>query len=435
MSSKLGFWSVFALVTGSQIGSGVFILPANLAPFGLISLLGWIVSGIGAVMLALVFAKLCARFPRTGGPHAFVEELFGRDASFFTGWTYWVISWVSTTAVISASIGYLVPIIGCHSPYIHLLLELLLLFIITAVNFRGVTTAGNVEFFLTVLKVIPLVLVPVCALFFFDLNNFAPVNISASLSTTQMVSQVALLTLWGFIGVETATTPAEAVQNPSKIIPRAVIFGTICVAALYFVNSLGILGVVPHAVLEVSKAPYSDATHLIFGGSWHLVISLIASIVCVGTLNAWMLTSGQIALGISQDGLLPSFFGRQNRFGAPSVAILISCVGIVPILFLTLNENLAQQVNVIIDISVTAFLFVYVMCCLAYLKLLLKEPAQARKRDWLVGILALSFCGWVIAATSIKVLTIASLFVLSGLPIYLIRHQKKMKPSLNMTSA
>jgi APA family basic amino acid/polyamine antiporter len=148
-----------------------------------------------------------------------------------------------------------------------------------------------------------------------------------------------------------------------------------------------------------------------------------------------MLTSGQIALGISQDGLLPSFFGRQNRFGAPSVAILISCVGIVPILFLTLNENLAQQVNVIIDISVTAFLFVYVMCCLAYLKLLLKEPAQARKRDWLVGILALSFCGWVIAATSIKVLTIASLFVLSGLPIYLIRHQKKMKPSLNMTSA
>lgn len=421
---KLGFWSVFALVTGSQIGSGVFMLPANLAPFGWLTLIGWILSGLGAVMLALVFAKLCARFPRTGGPHAYVEEMFGKEASFFTGWTYWIISWVSTTAVISASIGYLAPIIGSSSPFTHLLLEIALLLMITAINLRGVAVAGKMEFFLTILKIIPLLIIPICALFFFNKNNFAPVKIDFSLTTTQTIGHVVLLTLWGFIGVETATTPAQAVHNPSKTIPRAVILGTLCVAILYFINSVGILGVVPFETLALSKAPYAQATQTIFGGKWHLIISLIASIVCVGTLNAWVLASGQIALGVAQDNLLPKAFGHKNRHGAPSVAILTSCVGIIPILFLTVNENLAQQINAIIDISVTAFLFVYAICCLAYLKLLMKKTERAQLKDWLIGVFALCFCGWVIAATSIKVLVIASLFVLSGIPIYILLRLK-----------
>ncbi len=116
MSRKIGFWSVFALVTGSQIGSGVFMLPANLAPYGFYSLAGWLFSGAGAIALALVFAGLCARFPQTGGPHVYVHHAFGRGWAFFTGWTYWVISWVSTTAVVVVSIGYLTPIIGHQSP-------------------------------------------------------------------------------------------------------------------------------------------------------------------------------------------------------------------------------------------------------------------------------------------------------------------------------
>ena len=164
MSGKIGFWSVFAIVTGSQIGSGVFMLPAGLAPYGEFSILGWLISGLGAICLALVFAGLCSRFPRTGGPHVYVKEMFGVSASFFTGWTYWVISWVSTSAVIIATVGYLSPFIGTAPPSIYLLIELLLLLMITSLNLKGIQAAGKAEFVLTLLKVVPLLLLPLIAI-------------------------------------------------------------------------------------------------------------------------------------------------------------------------------------------------------------------------------------------------------------------------------
>ncbi|MBS0286496.1 MAG: amino acid permease [Proteobacteria bacterium] len=423
MSSKIGFWSVFALVTGSQIGSGVLMLPVNLAPFGILSLVGWLISGLGAIMLALVFANLCSRFPRTGGPHAYVKETFGNTAAFFTGWTYWIISWVSTPIVICASIGYLTPLIGEPSPWVKLALELFLLFVITSINLRGVKAAGSAEFFLTLLKIIPLLIVPIAALSLFDIHHFAKVASMDNTTLSQSLGHVVLLTLWGFIGVESATTPAGSVENPSKTIPRAVVLGTICVALLYFLNSLGIMGAMSANELALSKAPYADTVRLLFSGNWHLVVSLIAAVVCIGTLNAWMLASGQIALGNAQDGLMPAFFAKQNRFGAPQIALIISCLGIVPLLLMTMNESLTQSINIIIDYSVTAFLFVYMICTLALLKLLFQQKGSFLQWTYTLG--ALSFCGWIIYETPLKTILVSSAFVLSGIPFYF--YQRKQK--------
>ncbi len=417
MSSKIGFWSVFALVTGSQIGSGVLMLPTNLAPYGTLSLIGWLISGLGAVMLALVFANLCSRYPRTGGPHAYVKETFGNMPAFFTGWTYWIISWVSTPIVICASVGYLTPLLGMPSPWFKLALEMFLLLSITAINLRGVKAAGSAEFFLSLLKIIPLLIVPIAALSLFDMNNFAKMETVATMGTmSQSLGHVVLLTLWGFIGLESATAPAGSVENPGKTIPKAVVWGTICVALLYFLNSLGIMGAMSAGDLINSKAPYADTVRLLVPGNWHMVVSLIAAVVCIGTLNAWMLASGQIALGNAQDGLMPAFIAKQNRHGAPAVALIISCLGILPLLIMTMNESLTQSINIIIDFSVTAFLFVYIVCCLAIIKVLFKHKGSLLQWSYTLG--ALSFCGWIIYETPVKTLLISSCFVLSGLPFY-----------------
>lgn len=431
MSRKIGFWSVLALVTGSQIGSGVLMLPISLAPYGLLSLLGWLISGIGAISLALVFANLCAKYPRTGGPHAYVMETFGPTASFFTGWGYWIVSWISTPIVLTASVGYLSPLIGPFSPPVLLTLEISLLLAMTYINLRGVNTAGKAEFVLTLLKIIPLLIVPIAALTLFNKQNFAvPGGDNFSFSTA--ISHIVLLTLWGFIGVESATTPAGSVENPRKTIPKAVVWGTLCVAVLYFINSLGIMGAIPGEVLASSKAPYADATRLVFSGNWHLLISLIAAIVCIGTLNAWMLASGQIALGVAQDGLLPPFFAKQNKHGAPRNALLISCAGIIPVLVLTLSDNLAAQINAIIDFSVIAFLYVYLICTCAYLKLLWQGRPHTKIWQFSYALIALAFCLYVIASTPLKTHLFASVFLLSGLPIYLVQKGKLKAQPKNM---
>jgi APA family basic amino acid/polyamine antiporter len=425
---KIGFWSVFALVTGSQIGSGVFMLPANLAPYGFYSLLGWLISGIGAIALALVFGRLCAWFPKTGGPHVYVHEAFGWSSAFFTGWTYWIVSWVSTTVVVIACIGYLSPVIGVHGAMANLALELVLLLAITALNLQGVSAAGRTEFVLTALKVVPLFIVPVLALCCFKSSNFALDQSVANLSTLQLLSRVTLLTLWGFIGLEAATAPAGSVENPSQTIPRAIAAGTACVALLYIINSMGIMGIIPGSELMNSNAPYADATKAIFGGNWHLIISLIAAVICIGTLNAWILTSGQIALGLAQDGLIPSIFKERNQHGAPAWSLLISSACIVPFLIMTASESLAAQLLMIIDFSVTAFLFVYLIACLAFFKILFSPVGRTINRFFgcMYGLIALLFCSWVIYETALSTILIAGLFTLSGLPIYAYYLSKKL---------
>lgn len=424
MSKKIGFWSVFAIVTGSQIGTTVFISPASLAPYGVFGLVGWLLSGCGAIALCLVFASLCSRFPQTGGPHAYIKHLFGPTAAFFTGWTYWVISYVSTTVVVITAISSLSPFLGNISQVTEVTMQILLLVAITLLNLKGVQAAGKVEFALILLKFIPLTIIPIAALFYFDSNNFVVFDEIKELSMSSILSQVTLLTFFGFIGLECATTPAGEVHKPSTTIPKAIIIGTLSVAFLYFLNSVGIMGMVAGSDLSLSKAPYIDASKIIFGGSWYLLISCIASIVCIGTLNAWILASGQIVLGLAQDRLMPPIFAKKNQFGAPYFGILVSSLVIAALLILTSDKSLTKQINSIIDISVSSFLFVYLFCAIAFLKMKIQEKGLS-PFNCFYGILSVIFCGWVIYGTPVVTLIIASLFVLSGLPMYFFWYKKQ----------
>ncbi len=428
ISNKISFWAVFSIVTSSQIGSGIFTLPVCLAPYGVFGLFGCLLSGFGAIALCIVFASLCSRLPYTGGPHVYVEHVFGKNLAFFSGWTYWVISWVSTTAVIVTSIGYLSPffsiVFGDHILFIKyhkeifLLLEIVLLFLLALLNLKGIKFAGNTEFFLMILKFIPLIVLPAIALFYFNKSNFIISPEVAHLSNSNMLGKVTLFGLWGFIGLETGTTPADSVVNPAVTIPKAIIFGTLSVALLYIWNFVGVMGLLPGTELMYSNAPYVDAAQKMFGGNWHLLIAIIASVSCVGTLNAWIITSGQISLGLANDGLFPKIFGITNKGNAPVYSIIISCSGIVPLLVLTSAGSLSQQIAKIIDISVISFLFVYLICVISFLKLLIKEKNKSIG-IYLITTIALIFCGWIIYETPATTLLTASLFTFSGVPLYL----------------
>lgn len=421
--SKMGFWSLTSLVAGSQIGTGIFLLPASLVAFGAIGMCSWFITATGAILLALVFARLSVMVPKTGGPHTFIEKAFGRSFGFFSAWTYWVISWVSSPIVVISIVTYLKPVFGEITPLTSLFLGITFLSIITAINLRGVRSAGYIEVLFTLLKLLPLLLVPLAGLFFFNNSHFTPFNPTSGSALTAL-NGAALLTLWGFIGVECATTPAESVQNPKKTIPRALIVGTLLVAVVYIFSSIVIMGVVPPEALAQSTAPFADAAQMIFGGNWHLLISICASLVCLGTLNSWVLTSGQIAMGAAKDGHLPRFFAEKNTRGAPRWGLIISSFGMVPILFATLSDNLMKHVNLIIEVSVTAFLFVYLFSVLSYLRLCWKN-SETTLLDRVIAILALLFCCWALYSSGVKMIALASIFPVLGIPIYLLKKRQK----------
>ncbi|MDR3179594.1 MAG: amino acid permease [Holosporaceae bacterium] len=414
MAKKMGFGAVLAIVFGSQIGSGIFILPSTLAPYGKFGVYGWALAGLGAILLALVFANLCSRYPLVGGPHVYVNAVFGRTPGFFIGWAYWLISWISSTVVVVSSVAYLTPVIGDMSTSMTLLVEISLLLWITAVNCRSVESAGRLESVLVFLKFIPFAVVPAMIFGHFDTANIVVADHYATVSDFKLITKVISICFWGFIGVECATTPAGFVHNPSKTIPRAVILGTCGVAAVYILNNTIIMGVIPGHILANSKAPFVDALSVAVGGNssfWLTLLSLVASIVCIGTLNAWVLTSAQISLGLAQDKQLPKLFGKKNRFGAPYVSILISSAGTIPVLILTKYENMAEQVTSLIDISVKTFIVVYLVCCMAFLKISFRERKICKS---IIGIMAAMFCGLMLCDSDLRSVLVVSSFFLSG---------------------
>ncbi len=417
-AKKMDFWAILALVIGSQVGSGVFLLPATLAPYQGYALIGWLCAGLGAILLARVFSELVARFPQTGGAHVFVGKAFGRHASFFVGWTYWLISAISTASVFATAIGYLSSIIGMPSVSASIGYQIALCIMIMLLNLQGVHTSGKFESFLALIKVCTLVLLPTLALSMLntDYIHFKTLN---NLSSLDNITASSALTFWAFIGLEAATTPAESVENPKQNIPLAILIGTLIVLGLYMVNSVALMGLIPNTELAQTQAPYVLAAQYIFGGNWHQLIACFAILVCLSNMNAWVLASGQIAYGIAKDTLLPNFFTATNSNGAPLWGIVISCALNIPIIIASANENIAQQVADIIQLSVTCYLFIYAACALALIKIAYSETNSIFNSTILLAAIATLFCGFLLVSTPTSHILVSLLIALSGLPIYL----------------
>src|SRR5262245_55677312 len=211
---------------GNMIGSGVFLLPASLAPFGGISLIGWVVSAGGSVLLALVFARLARFNPAAGGPYAYTRQAFGDLAGFLVAWGYWISVWCATAALAVAFVGYLAPFVPSlvEAPVSAALLAVGALWALTAVNIWGVRTAAQVQVVTTVLKVLPLAAIGL-GLFALQPSHFAIQTSSARVFADQ-VSQAATLTLWAFLGLECATIAAGTIRDPDRTVPRATLIGT-----------------------------------------------------------------------------------------------------------------------------------------------------------------------------------------------------------------
>ena len=416
MNKKLEFRALVSLIVGSQIGTGAFLLPSSLAGVGSISLLGWFVSALGAILLALIFSKLSLMTFKGRGPHVYIGLAFGKKTAFFSAWTYWLISWLSSIAVILAFVGYLSPLIGITHPFFLLFLEILLITLVTGLNILGVRVVGSMEFYLTILKCLPLIIIPLGGIFYFQKENLHPLHdpnnsLLASLNTST------LMTFWGFIGLEMANILAGLTDNHQKNVPRAIILGTLLVAFIYIFSNIGIIGVLPRDILAKSPAPFAEVGRIIFGFGWERIISIFALMACLGTLNAWVLASGHVAAEASKEGLFPNIFSKTNKFGAPYMGLIISLLAIIPILVTTMSPSILTQLNYIIDVSVLTFVVIYLLSMISFIKI--SWDHKKISPFYLgVSILAIAFCIWILAYISIMNLIWCTLFVCSGIPVY-----------------
>ncbi|MEX0274351.1 MAG: amino acid permease [Flavobacteriaceae bacterium] len=415
-SQKLGKWGTTALVLGNMIGSGIFLLPASLALYGGISLLGWLMSSLGALVMALIFSRLSKRMPQSGGPYVFSRFGFGDFAGFLVAWGYWISICTTNAAITVAFLGYLsvfFPILG-GNVLLSVITGLGCVWTLTWINTRGVQTAGYVQVITTILKITPLILVAIVGLFYIDMDHFKIFNLSDR-STIQAITETATLTLFAYLGIESATIPADNISNARQTIPKATYLGTALAILIYVLGSFSVMGVIPAEALRHSEAPFADAAAIIWGDKARYMVAFGALIATFGALNGWILIQGQIPMAAAKDQLFPSLFKQKNGRGSPVWGILISSIIISILIVLNYSRGLIGAFEFMILLSTLFVLVPYLFSSATYILIALGTD---QKWHWVWGVLAFGFSIWAVVGSGKEVVFWGFVVLMMGLPLY-----------------
>ncbi|MFB7596572.1 amino acid permease [Streptomyces sp. NPDC056160] len=422
-SRRFGLPVATALVMGNIIGGGIFLLPASVASYGTVSLVAFGVLTVGAIALALVFGRLAQRDPRTGGPYVYAREAFGDFAGFLAAWAYWITTWVSNAALAVAAVGYLDVLVPVNDHrWTACLAALALQWLPALSNFAGTRYVGAVQVVSTVLKFVPLLLVAVGGLFFFDPHNLGPFNASGH-SAVGAVSASAAILLFSYLGVESAAVSAGEVKNPRRNVGRATVIGTAGAALVYLLGTLSVFGTVAHSRLVGSSAPFSDAVNAMFGGSWGgWAVALAALVSMTGCLNGWTLLSAQTPYAAAQDGLFPAAFARRRR-GVPTVGVGVTVVLASLLTVYNYTSGSAKVFQVLVLVTTFTATVPYLLATAAQIFHLVAGRGhlvnRARlARDCVVAAVAAAFSMWLVAGAGYAAVYQGVLFLFAGVLVY-----------------
>lgn len=422
-AGALGLTACTALVVGNMIGSGIFVLPASLAPLGAISLAGWVLTSLGALVLALIFGRLARVVTKSGGPYAYTQAGFGPFMGFLIAWGYWIALWTGNAAVavaLAGYVGYLVPAVG-GSQALQLAVALAAIWGLTLVNIRGVREAGAVQIATTALKLLPLLAIGLLGLAWIEPAHFTPLNTSGR-SDLAAVSAAAALTLWAYLGLESATVPSGNVIAPERTIPRATLIGVAIAAAVYISVTTVAIGVLPADALAASSAPLADAARAMWGATGGALVALGAVISTFGTLNGFTLLSGQVPCAAALDRVFPRELGRLSRHGTPAIALIVSNALASVLILLNLSGGMVAAFNFIILLAVMASLLPYALCSLVELMLMLDGRAPAAgpgiAKVTLLGGLGFLYAFWTIYGAGPETVFWGFLLILAGVPLH-----------------
>jgi len=366
-SRMLGKWMSGAMVVGTMVGSGIYLLPTTLAPFGPNLVFAFLLTGFGTMCLAFALARMAAKIP--GGPFVYIDRAFGERTAFLTLWCY-TISQVTGVAgvcvAVAGALGHVYPSVQSGPGLIGVALGAIA--ILTVVNLRGARSAGVLQVVTTLIKLMPLIAVLVLVLTRFGSGQ--PVEPLAPTSLTLGgVTTAAALILFSLTGFEAAVMTANVTRDSTTIVPRATITGTGFTAIIYLLATVATLMLLPSALAAKSSAPFADAIAPALGAAAGILVALIAAVSAFGTGNALLLIAAESARTMGQARDLPGIFARSNKIGAPAGSLFI-CGGAAALLVLASSSKNFVSVYVLITlVSTLLALVLYVVCAVAALKL------------------------------------------------------------------
>ncbi|ALV92191.1 MULTISPECIES: amino acid permease [Pantoea] len=427
MDKKLGLGALTALVLSSMLGAGVFSLPQNMAavagPAAL--LIGWLITGVGIIFLALAMLLLTRLKPELdGGIFAYARAGFGELMGFCSAWGYWlcaVIANVSYLVIVFSALSFFTDtpdhvVLGDGNTWQAMLGASVLLWLVHFLVLRGVQTAASINLLATLGKLVPLLLFVVLALLAFNYDRFSVDFSGLTLGQPlwQQVKQTMLITLWVFIGVEGAVV-VSARARYKKDVGRATMLAVIAALLVYLLVTLLSLGVVPRAELAQMRNPSMAGLMQQLMGHWGNAVIAVGLIISVcGAYLSWTIMAAEVPFLAAQQGAFPRIIARQNRHNSPAASLWLTNGSVQ--LCLILIAITGADYNTLLTIASEMILVPYLLVGLYLIKVV---RGQNKPLAMITGIGASAYGVWLLYASGPLHLLLSVVLYAPGLLLFL----------------
>ncbi|WP_305832078.1 putrescine-ornithine antiporter [Photobacterium leiognathi] len=385
-SNKMGLMGLTTIVTVNMMGSGIILLPSSLAATGGIALLAWIITALGALAIAYAFAKCGMYCTDEGGMSAYAEKVHGKSSFFIASYTYYVCLVISAVAIAVSCVGYLEYFIPwLKETPIHTFVGVISILIITMfANVRGAKITGQISTVTVWGIIIPVLGLSIIGWFWFDTKIFAEAWNPHDVSVTSAIYSGMALTLWAFLGIESAGANSGTVENPERNVPLACMLATVFSAATYIASTTVIQGIIPNDILAKSDSPFGLVFAQMFNPFVGEIITAMAIMACVGSLLGWQFTNAQVSKVAADMRLFPKIFSDVNKYDAPFKGMMIMLALELLLAVMTISPTLLKQFNVLVNLAVFINMVPYILSLTA-LGIIMKQ-ANVGKEEYNTGI-------------------------------------------------
>ena len=392
---KMNLMQLTFIVAVNMMGSGIIMLPTNMAQVGAISLLSWIVTAVGSMCIAYGFAQAGVFNSRSGGMAAYAEDAYGKSGYFQVFLLYFVSLAIGNVAIAISAVGYLAGFFPWLSstPIATTIGVIGLLWLTTVANFGGPSVTGKIGAITVWGVILPVGLLSIIGWFWFSSATFAAAWNPQGMSIAEGMGSSITLTLWAFLGMESAAQNSDAVENPKRDVPLACMFGTLGAAVVYVLSTAVIQGIVPNADLANSTGPFALAYAQMFNPTVGTIVMALAVIACLGSLLGWQFTIASTGKAAAEERMFPAFFAKVNNMGAPITGMIV--LGVVQTAFAlsTISPTLSEQFGALVSLSVVTNVIPYVVSLSALMVIMkaAKAPENIFTRNTIIATVAMLY--------------------------------------------
>ncbi|MGL4762309.1 MAG: APC family permease [Sarcina sp.] len=425
LKKEIGLFTATSLVISNMVGAGILMLPATLAQVAGpgATIIAWILTGFGALIMALTFANLGSKIPRNGGAYEYSRMAYGNFGGFLAAWLYWNGSWIGNASmyiVATTYLGQAYPVL-LNNPMVSFIFASGLLWICTYINIRGTKFAGRITAGLTVFKILLFGSFVVIAFMGFNKVNIGPLFPAGKGVGTIPIA--AGITLWAFMGLETASVTGGEIKNPEKNVKRSTILGMSISACLYLVISISAMGAMSQTELANSSAPITDIISKVLNVGNLSIISIFIAISVIGTSLGWLLSTARVSFAAGEDGVFPKAFSKIHpKHGTPYVSLIISSVMVNIILIMNFTEGLSGAYSFIVLLATLSYLPVYGFTAIAEIILMSKGKRRASVKNYTLlvirAMIAFAFAVWGIISSGPETVMYGFILVMLAVPVY-----------------